>query len=657
MSTETLVTSINQSSEKRNATTDWQQAKLLTKIALDNEDYDAVIGHSSATVDDLQKRLVHLLKMRVTAWGQKGQYDQELKEASEIMQYAPHDPMGYLCAGSRYADQGHQTKAIEIFNKGLRNVPQNNIQYKTLYAAKQHALKRYSQRIDIIAKVPFDIVTIILDQIPPKTLALCVEVSPIWRQKLLEYPGCWRKIRIDDFVDEIDGYHTLSRVCRILPRISHYVRELSLPHAPLLPRSLELIGSKNFSCLQSLKIRKPDIDEYKYEDYCEPLQTCLQNIAESLTSLHIQYYGDDTVYLSQILNTCRKLTTVVFHNEGHRRALAGLALPFDTSLRKVVLAGSLHSSDLVSLFRCSPNLRYLALSKSNDHIYTAIGEHCPDTISILKIGYETLHLNDVFDSDSDNSTGLTNLCASNPQSSRIIASLINKFSTTLRYLRISFPRRTHGHSRENWGTLSSFALAGLTSLSFENVPQSVTTDLPSLFEQCSKLETISLKMMNSSIPKRAFIAASQLRHLTSLRLKGARFSEESILQFLSAVEHQQNGSRGLMDLRLIDGGDINGPVLAACASIKSLTSLAIRYPIMMEPSDEQNFAVGLERLPRLQKLYLANLTLSKQSLLTISKNKSLKEVELNNIYQLTAMQIQDAFPSHVTLKFKEYDSR
>ncbi|KAI8148113.1 hypothetical protein BJV82DRAFT_594626 [Fennellomyces sp. T-0311] len=671
MSNDTPMTSTSPSLEKENTMTDWQQAELLAKNAFVNGDYDAVIDHSSGTVDDLQKRLVYLLKMRMVAWARKGQHKRELDEASTIIQYAPHDPAGYMCMGHRYADQGHQTKAIKVFDNGLRNVPQSDNQYKALYDGKQRAMERRNQRIDIIAKVPFDVMGIIVDQIPARSLVSCIKVSSVWRQKLLEYPRCWRTIRIED----IDGVDVPARMWYVLPLVSHHVRELSLPHAPQLPGYLKLISTKCFTNLQSFQIRNPisrsllcalsvsinlqhyiKENKHGFEDYCELFHECLPNIGSTLTSLDIHFFGD-CISLSLILNACRNLTEIGIYDNGEGPTFSGLVLSFKTLLKKVVLQTvytTLQTSELVPLFQCSPVIQYLALKGCEDDMYTAVSENC-SSIKVLKIGHGPQRMDDFVDVYPGSHSGLTSLSAYYLTSRLPLMPLIDKHSSTLCSLHVKFPMSIGFiRQQESWDNLSSLALNGLVRLYLENVPKAIVNDLPRLLERCSKLKTIYLNNVHGRIPDAAFLALSNLRKLNSLQLQYARFLEQSILRFLHSVQRPRNDGHGLTKLRLYVDGNIADAVLLACAAVENLSYLAICCTTKMTANNEQTFSAGLSRLPRLRKLHLSNMKLSEQSLLHIGQNNNLKEVQLNNIYYLTAVQIQDAFAPHIVLKFTEY---
>ncbi|KAI8146639.1 hypothetical protein BJV82DRAFT_576180 [Fennellomyces sp. T-0311] len=96
---------------------------------------------------------------------------------------------------------------------------------------------------------------LIFDRVPHMTLAQCLDVSSVWRQRLLAYPGCWRRIHID----EEERYGDLSdarSVHRVLSLASHHIREISFAASSSMPAiCMESIKTKNVSNLQSLRIQ------------------------------------------------------------------------------------------------------------------------------------------------------------------------------------------------------------------------------------------------------------------------------------------------------------------------------------------------------------------------------------------------------------------
>ncbi|KAI8137377.1 hypothetical protein BJV82DRAFT_661370 [Fennellomyces sp. T-0311] len=649
-----LPTSMDQSFVKSDAKAHWKHVTMQTANAFDNGDHMAVLEHSSPIVDDLQKKLVYLLKMRVVSWSHTANFAQELKEASTLIDYAPRDAAGYLALGCRYADQGYQTRAIQVFEDGLRNVPRTNSQYNKLSAAKQRALSQRRIRIDIMANVPYDVMGAITEQIPDETLRSCLMVSSVWRQRLLAYPGCWRDIHIKKF-ERFDYFH-LPKVYNTLPLICHHIRKLTLPHCPRVTLALKAMTTMNFSSMQSLEIPDPPYgyDCHHYASLC----LSLPNIAESLTTLDVSLFIEKPDILSQILKICQKLTALRYCNLTGTNVFTRLALPHRTSLRKVVLEApllSFQSSNLVPLFQSSPDIRYMVLRGCGSDIYAAVNEHCPNIkiFWVVNFPYKLSSLDYV---DSKRYNGLTNLHMYNPTSTFAIAPLINTHSTSLRTLFISFADSRFGSSEIEWtGNLSSLSLNGLTDLGLESIPDAIASQLPAIIAECPKLKSLGLNMLEGTIPGQTFVAASKLKQLTTLELQEAympRSDEKLLLQFLLDARQPQKGKPGLKVLRLYDCGD-SSAIVVACSAITTLTELCISSWAILNDRDERSFAAGLGRLPNLEKLDLRNLGLTEQNLLLISENKSLKEVELYNIYDLREEEVRSAFSSSVKLQFEE----
>ena len=84
--------------------------------------YDEAIDQTSSFMQELQEKAVRVLILEAATWDRKHKYQDELKSAWMMINFAPTNPVGYLIAGRRYIDQGLQERAIEVFNKGLKSV-------------------------------------------------------------------------------------------------------------------------------------------------------------------------------------------------------------------------------------------------------------------------------------------------------------------------------------------------------------------------------------------------------------------------------------------------------------------------------------------------------------------------------------------------------
>ena len=233
--------------ENGNAVYDMNAIITWMDNALDGEAFHDVINQSIPWIQLYHEQIVHILKRRVIAWQSICNPSNELHEGARIVRLAPHDPYGYLCVGKRFAEQGRQTKAIQFFDQGLRLVPPTDAKYKEIYDARQRAVVQRMSHVDIIDRVPFDIMGIIASYIPFETLVECLDVSPQWRQKLSSYPGCWSNVCVDSR-QPTEAYRALSVVYP-------HVRHLSIPNNSQSGRYITLIRGNHFKSLNSLVVQ------------------------------------------------------------------------------------------------------------------------------------------------------------------------------------------------------------------------------------------------------------------------------------------------------------------------------------------------------------------------------------------------------------------
>ena len=223
----------------------------MTKVALDNADYNAAVELSTPAIHDFLNNIVNLLQMRAAAWAQKGRYGKALQDTQAIMTYAPLNPIGYLCTARRYAEQGFQVRAIDVLKKGLERVSKDDPQYETLWNEKQQAKERYAHRLDVFAYVPCDVVFRIIEFVPLETITQCTRVSSSWRGYIVDDPKFWQRIDVYSFT----GEGVLSPY-KLLPSISQHVKELSLPQGKQAKNCTELIRTMDFSNLRSLQVKR-----------------------------------------------------------------------------------------------------------------------------------------------------------------------------------------------------------------------------------------------------------------------------------------------------------------------------------------------------------------------------------------------------------------
>ena len=228
--------------------------------------YNLVIERTTKIIEDLQQRpvmttmlhqkIAHTLELRMTAWEALSHYMNALKDAREVIKYAPHDPKGYLWSSQFYARFDKYEQGHEILKKGLKQVTlssRNEHYYQKLEEAikileKQHHEHRHKK--DILISLPYELSCRILDKLTQSSLVQCSNVNSSWRTLVSNYPKIWRCMKISA-VEVNDMYFSFYK---LLPFITHHIQELELHDRKGFKKCLDLIRRNNFGNLCTFRI-------------------------------------------------------------------------------------------------------------------------------------------------------------------------------------------------------------------------------------------------------------------------------------------------------------------------------------------------------------------------------------------------------------------
>ncbi|KAJ8651658.1 hypothetical protein O0I10_012775 [Lichtheimia ornata] len=258
----------------------------------------------------LQEQLTHL-DTRAKALATCGNFEAALKDATRIRQLVPSSAAGYLCAGHVYSLQGRQEAAIDIYDEGLAAVPSSDPSHQRLVEARSMAQQRDSTRIDFINKLPLDITMNIVPRImlcdgsvPPSEIRDYLEVSRVWREKLL---ACVGELHV---LSTIDDSHLDDK--ELLGLIAPYCTTLTLESKVTCLR--QFISDTQFPLLRSLHIVQAwdsaggDYDEE--DEYGSGyLRDIIASFRSTATLTHLRIFADESCYIpfADILSNCPSL--------------------------------------------------------------------------------------------------------------------------------------------------------------------------------------------------------------------------------------------------------------------------------------------------------------------------------------------------------------
>lgn len=212
-----------------------------------SNDIDHTLNVSSGLYEQLGKTLIRLLQIRVENLIAVGRLSEALEDTSIMRQLRPASPLGYLFEADILSSmQGLQEAALSIIDHGIHTASKANSNYLKLLESKNRIREKQHLRIDLIKKLPIDIVR---KRIAPLLLTSSmkdevINVSSIWQQRFAPVFGMHVEIR--DAQDWTTGHR---RIIEGAP----WIKSLSLKHCQQSPYTL--LQRREFRSLEKLRIQ------------------------------------------------------------------------------------------------------------------------------------------------------------------------------------------------------------------------------------------------------------------------------------------------------------------------------------------------------------------------------------------------------------------
>ncbi|KAI9313505.1 hypothetical protein BX666DRAFT_1977160 [Dichotomocladium elegans] len=341
----------------------WRELLHRSRETLARGDYELAIDEASAAVSELLRScLVPILDIRAMAHAKGSYFMEGLNDARRMIRYAPESTEGYLRVGALYMMQGKPWKALQVYEDGLGIVPITHPKYQQLVDAIQEAKKQDEKRIDVIAALPNEVLTSIFIRLPIETLAVCMNVSTQWRERLARCSEAWRNI------EKVN-----SEISTTIPFVASHVRHLQLLCSDITveQRIIRLLKKGAFRRLQTLKVFT---DKKKLEYiYNTQLPAVLVQTQNTLRRLELDCPQTSVIQLTTLLSLCPHLTdlsyrttdTAFFPTVTSFTPTSDHVLPDRLNLINLCLwSQQIHPTELeLILCRC-PSLRGLVVHKN-----------------------------------------------------------------------------------------------------------------------------------------------------------------------------------------------------------------------------------------------------------------------------------------------------
>ncbi|KAI7873796.1 hypothetical protein K492DRAFT_223205 [Lichtheimia hyalospora FSU 10163] len=352
---------------------------LSTAIYQSNDSFDT-IAETTCELDRLAPRMLELLDQRSLAFARTAHYERALQDATALKVLSPLSALGYIRTGEIYASQGRQLAAIAVYDEGLKNVPRSNSQYALIEQGKANAERRNNQRIDLIAKLPMDIIMNIgrllvtadhpiLCRNNDITLLPCLQVSKTWRRCLLLCGHLHFKQWIRSHGDIFKGPDMI-----LVPYIKSYTIKTSNRELCGMLFEASLQG-ETFDSLQKLSISiisSKDSSYFRYDAKFYQLRDYLRNISNTLTHLKMELISNQDeirhlpITLEELLNICPHLLAL---------DIAGILVDLDENtieyptlerLKIVSPTGPVVTEDIIWLLNKLPSLESFIIDGCRD---------------------------------------------------------------------------------------------------------------------------------------------------------------------------------------------------------------------------------------------------------------------------------------------------
>ncbi|KAI9251833.1 hypothetical protein BDA99DRAFT_183402 [Phascolomyces articulosus] len=343
--------------------------------ALDQRNYQSAINEASSAISALfERHYIALLDKRSYAHAMQCNFKAALKDAYEMIKYAPTSSKGYLRAGRLYAMEGKQTQAIQICQRGIETVSpwMDPRGYRLLKEHKVLAEYQNAKRIDFIARLPLETAFTIFMQLDRGEKGIALAVSKTWRERLLLCSPAWNKLTST-------GCKPDMMIAKAIDRIGPHVQTLLLACKTNTLRNLYLnhIKDGTFANLKTLILTRLMTTVL----HREQIIIALWQVRHTLTKLAVDFSGNQTtVTFGSILFACPQLIDLSYiTSENLQLHLGDL-----TTIKKPCAIRQLHvksklsrSEDIRPILQRCPQLRYLAIEGCPHAILDSVFEQCP----------------------------------------------------------------------------------------------------------------------------------------------------------------------------------------------------------------------------------------------------------------------------------------
>ncbi|KAI8143355.1 hypothetical protein BJV82DRAFT_612435 [Fennellomyces sp. T-0311] len=589
--------------------------------AIDGHNYDRAIDFCSVAIQEIQRSLlVTALDHRAFALGMKGQFDAAVQDAMKVTTLEPTLATGYYRLSSLYIMQGKQIRAIEAYEHGLRCVSQSDPVYPLLLYGKQEAARQNLKRVDFVANLPSELANSILTEIPKPSIAACLSVSRIWRDRLLKCRRAWCSMTITDKDLQFAGF---------LSHFAIHVEDLTLniTSQQVWYRYVRSMRQGSFKRLNSLHLTKGTttcIDS----GTIIPMKAALYHMGTTLTRLTL-HFGTTLikVTLSDVLSGLKNLKTLVYSTTTVFADIVGtfpLSAPHHALMDMDLKAESIAGEDITPFLQECPELCRLVLNGCNGNVLDVVDTSCP---KLQILGYNSGSKIPGLDP----STGLWKFQATSLRHGEPLAilSFIRRNMNTLRsvYLKVS----SRGLEDLGNNAFHDLTLQNLERLTFWGEHTGIIQSL--LIRSLSSCTTLShltvVKSHNLPSLIEPLLALPRLVYLNLSHITAAAGGGGCLLRLFNAYATDSTSGQPFESIRLRYCDAVTDEVLDALSNITTLKEITLEYLQNVSSRGIDAFFQKLGNTTDIDLIRMGSIT--DRQLFVLSNVKGLERIRLESL--------------------------
>lgn len=145
-----------------------------------------------------------LLSLRTAAYEKLGKLPLALKDGRAMIELDAYDAQGYLVTGHLLRRMHNDTLASKIYERGLRHCKDpSGLERLQSKLSKMKGSGNSKNQVDLIEKLPNELVDMILSYVPFPTLCLSLKVSKSWRTYLKSRPSIWTSLDLSSATTDV----------------------------------------------------------------------------------------------------------------------------------------------------------------------------------------------------------------------------------------------------------------------------------------------------------------------------------------------------------------------------------------------------------------------------------------------------------------------